>query len=106
MPGLKSDPEEIPPEERVLKKMREKLNVYSVEKTRIIAIEFSSEDAKLAAAIPNAIADAYIAGQGAAKMRIELRRHRLSGARNRRSVEAGQGCRGQGRQPTARSPIF
>src|SRR5882724_1556505 len=26
--GLKSDPNEIPPEERVLKKMREKLNVY------------------------------------------------------------------------------
>lgn len=67
--GLKSDPEEIPVEERVLKKMREKLNVYSVEKTRIIAIEFSSEDAKLAAAIPNAIAEAYIASQGNAKIK-------------------------------------
>ncbi|PTE12213.1 GumC family protein [Mesorhizobium helmanticense] len=67
--GLKSDPEEIPVEERVLKKMREKLNVYSVEKTRIIAIEFSSEDAKLAAAIPNAIAEAYIASQGSAKIK-------------------------------------
>ncbi|TIQ02660.1 MAG: chain-length determining protein, partial [Mesorhizobium sp.] len=29
--GLKSDPNEIPPEERVLTKMREKLNVYRVE---------------------------------------------------------------------------
>ncbi|CCV06465.1 Exopolysaccharide transport protein family [Mesorhizobium metallidurans STM 2683] len=67
--GLKSDPEEIPAEERVLKKMREKLNVYSVEKTRIIAIEFSSEDPKLAAAIPNAIAEAYIASQGSAKIK-------------------------------------
>ncbi|MER9584337.1 exopolysaccharide transport family protein [Mesorhizobium sp. M0276] len=66
--GLKSDPMEIPPEERVLKKMHEKLNVYGVEKTRIIAIEFSSEDPKLAAAIPDAIAAAYIAGQGAAKL--------------------------------------
>ncbi|UVK44928.1 exopolysaccharide transport family protein [Mesorhizobium sp. AR07] len=66
--GLKSDPMEIPTEERVLKKMREKLNVYGVEKTRIIAIEFSSEDPKLAAAIPDAIAAAYIAGQGAAKL--------------------------------------
>lgn len=66
--GLKSDPMEIPAEERVLKKMREKLNVYGVEKTRIIAIEFSSEDPKLAAAIPDAIAAAYIAGQGAAKL--------------------------------------
>ena len=52
---------EIPLEERVLKKMREKLNVYGVEKTRVIAIEFSSEDPKLAADIPNAIAAAYIA---------------------------------------------
>ena len=66
--GLKSDPMEIPAEERVLKKMREKLNVYGVEKTRIIAVEFSSEDPKLAAAIPDAIAAAYIAGQGAAKL--------------------------------------
>ncbi|PZV36809.1 GumC family protein [Mesorhizobium kowhaii] len=66
--GLKSDPMEIPTEERVLKKMHEKLNVYSVEKTRIIAIEFSSEDPKLAAAVPDAIAAAYISGQGAAKL--------------------------------------
>lgn len=66
--GLKSDPMEIPTEERVLKKMHEKLNVYGVEKTRIIAIEFSSEDPKLAAAVPDAIAAAYIAGQGAAKL--------------------------------------
>lgn len=66
--GLKNDPMEIPTEERVLKKMHEKLNVYGVEKTRIIAIEFSSEDPELAAAIPDDIAAAYIAGQGAAKL--------------------------------------
>ncbi|RUW47369.1 GumC family protein, partial [Mesorhizobium sp. M8A.F.Ca.ET.021.01.1.1] len=65
--GLKNDPMDVSADERVLKKMREKLNVYGVEKTRIIAIEFSSEDPKLAAAIPDAIAAAYIAGQGAAK---------------------------------------
>ncbi|RJT37583.1 chain-length determining protein [Mesorhizobium waimense] len=65
--GLKSDPNEIPPEERVLKKMREKLNVYSVEKSRVIVIEFSSEDPKLAADIPDAIADTYISVQGNAK---------------------------------------
>ncbi|CAN7703038.1 GumC family protein [Mesorhizobium sp. LjNodule214] len=65
--GLKSDPNEIAPEERVLKKMREKLNVYSVEKSRVIVIEFSSEDPRLAADIPNAIADTYISVQGNAK---------------------------------------
>ncbi|TIL30242.1 exopolysaccharide transport family protein [Mesorhizobium sp.] len=66
--GLKSDPNEIPPEERVLTKMREKLNVYRVEKSRVIVIEFSSEDPRLAAAIPNAIADAYISVQGNANI--------------------------------------
>lgn len=65
--GLKSDPEEIPLEERVLTKMRDKLNVYGVEKTRVIAVEFSSEDPQLAADIPNAIAKAYLAYQADAK---------------------------------------
>lgn len=65
--GLKSDPNEIPPEERVLKTMRDKLNVYRVEKSRVIVIEFSSEDPRLAAEIPNSIADAYISVQGDAK---------------------------------------
>lgn len=66
--GVKSDPNEIPPEERVLKAMREKLKVYPVERSRVIVIEFSSEDPKLAAEIPNAIADAYISVQGDAKI--------------------------------------
>ncbi len=66
--GLQSDPNEIPPEERVLKAFREKLNVYRVEKSRVIVIEMSSEDPKLAAEIPNALADAYIAVQGQAKL--------------------------------------
>ncbi|MER8899184.1 exopolysaccharide transport family protein [Mesorhizobium sp. M0676] len=65
--GLKSDPAEIPLEERVLTKMRDKLNVYGVEKTRVIAVEFSSEDPQLAADIPNAIAKAYLAYQADAK---------------------------------------
>lgn len=65
--GLKSDPEEIPLEERVLTKMRDKLNVYGVEKTRVIAVEFSSEDPQLAADTPNAIAKAYLAYQADAK---------------------------------------
>ncbi len=66
--GLKSDPGEIPAEERVLKSMREKLNVYRVETSRVIVIEFSSENPQLAAEIPNAIANAYIAFQGHAKL--------------------------------------
>ncbi|MDP3898218.1 MAG: exopolysaccharide transport family protein [Mesorhizobium sp.] len=66
--GLKSDPSELAAEERVLKTMREKLRVYRVERSRVIVIEFSSENPKLAADVPNAIADAYLAVQRAAKL--------------------------------------
>lgn len=66
--GLKSDPSEIAAEERVLKTMREKLRVYRVERSRVIVIEFSSEDPRLAAEVPNAIADAYLSVQRAAKL--------------------------------------
>jgi uncharacterized protein involved in exopolysaccharide biosynthesis/Mrp family chromosome partitioning ATPase len=66
--GLKSDPAEVPPEERVLKAMREKLVVYRVENSRVIVIEFSSEEPKLAAAVPNAVADAYLAVSRDAKL--------------------------------------
>jgi exopolysaccharide transport family protein len=65
--GLVSDPTEIPPEERVLKAFREKLKVYRIEKSRVIVIEFSSEDPELAARIPNTLADEYIAVQRDAK---------------------------------------
>jgi exopolysaccharide transport family protein len=66
--GLKSDPSEIPAEERVLRAMRDKLDVYRVEKSRVIVIGFSSSDPKLAAAVPNAIAETYIAVQKDAKL--------------------------------------
>ncbi|MGB3390572.1 MAG: exopolysaccharide transport family protein [Pseudaminobacter sp.] len=66
--GLKSDPTEVPPDERVLKAFREKLTVYRVERSRVIVIEFSSEDPKLAAAVPNAIADAYLSVSRDAKL--------------------------------------
>ncbi|MBN9073524.1 MAG: exopolysaccharide transport family protein [Rhizobiales bacterium] len=65
---LKADPSEIPPEDRVLKTFREKLSIYRVENSRVIVIEFSSEDPKLAAAVPNAIADVYLKAQRDAKL--------------------------------------
>lgn len=66
--GLKSDPIDIPADERVLKAFREKLAVYRIERSRVIVVEFSSEDPRLAAEVPNAIADAYIALQRDAKL--------------------------------------
>lgn len=65
--GLKSDPVELPPEDRVIRAFREKLTVYRVENSRVIVVQFSSEDPALAARVPNSIADAYIALQRSAK---------------------------------------
>jgi exopolysaccharide transport family protein len=67
MLSLANDPQTADQEERVLAEMREKLKVYSVEDSRVIVVEFSSADRKLAAKIPNDIASAYLQLQGAAK---------------------------------------
>ncbi len=54
-------------EDRVLKAYFKKLQVYAVEQSRVIGIDFTSTDPKLAADAANAIADAYISLQRAAK---------------------------------------
>ena len=65
--GLKSDPNELPAEERVLKAISERLAVYRVEKSRVIVIQFSSQDPKLAADVPNAVAEVYLEYQRKSK---------------------------------------
>ncbi|SHG49352.1 exopolysaccharide transport protein family [Kaistia soli DSM 19436] len=50
-------------EERVLQRFAEKLEVYSVDKTRVINISFSSSDPVLAAKVTNTIAEEYLALQ-------------------------------------------
>jgi len=67
MLGLKKDPLEVPAEERVLKAFYSKLEVYAVPGSRVIGIEFSSQDASLAAEVPNALVNAYMASQSGAK---------------------------------------
>lgn len=66
--GLKNDPGEIPAEERVLKALRKKLTVAHVDNSRVIVVEFSSNDRQLAAAVPRAIAEAYVNLQRDAKL--------------------------------------
>lgn len=68
MVGLARDPFQIPAEERVLKEFRKKLSVYQVESSRVIVIEFSSEDPELAAKVPNTIADKFLSVQSGAKI--------------------------------------
>jgi exopolysaccharide transport family protein len=66
--GLKSNPLDLPPEERVINAFKEKLNVYQVDKSRVIGIEFTSQDPKLAAAVPNTMMEVYRSLQSGAKL--------------------------------------
>ena len=66
--GLKKNPLDLAPEDRVLKEFTEKLVVYQIEKSRVIGIEFSSKDPRLAAEIPNEIAKVYLSLQSGAKL--------------------------------------
>ncbi|BBF93334.1 GumC family protein [Blastochloris tepida] len=54
-------------EERVLRAYFERLKVYPIDKSRVIAIEFESRDPDLAAKVANAVAEAYLALQQVAK---------------------------------------
>lgn len=65
--GLKGDPSQASVEERVLQALQDRLSIYRVDGSRVIVIGFSSKDPELAASVPNAIADAYVAGQEQAK---------------------------------------
>ena len=55
-------------EDRVLREFRENLLVFTVENSRVIAIEFSSPDPRLAAAVPNRMAEVYLSRQSDAKL--------------------------------------
>ncbi|MBP2234899.1 uncharacterized protein involved in exopolysaccharide biosynthesis/Mrp family chromosome partitioning ATPase [Sinorhizobium kostiense] len=68
MLGLKKNPLELPPEERTLKEFNSKVQVYQIEKSRVIGIAFTSKDPELAAAIPNEMAKVYLLMQSGAKL--------------------------------------
>jgi uncharacterized protein involved in exopolysaccharide biosynthesis len=65
--GLVKNPMGMTPEERALDAYYDRLNVYPVEKSRVIVIDFLSEDPELSARVANAIADAYLERQQLAK---------------------------------------
>ena len=65
--GIIKNPARMTPQERVLESYYDRLTVYPVEKSRVIVIDFLSEDPELAARVANAIADAYLQRQQAAK---------------------------------------
>ncbi|HXX04946.1 MAG TPA: GumC family protein [Xanthobacteraceae bacterium] len=65
--GIVKNPMSMTPEERVLEAYYDRLSVYPVEKSRVIVIDFLSENPELAARVANAIADAYLERQQVAK---------------------------------------
>ena len=67
MLGFAKDPAARPPEDRVLEKYYDNLLVYPVGKSRIVAIEFRSKSADLAAHAANTIAELYLGRQDDSK---------------------------------------
>jgi len=65
--GIGRDPFSLTPEERVLDAYYERLQAYAVDKSRVIVIEFQSQDPDLAARVTNSIADGYLVLQQAAR---------------------------------------
>jgi succinoglycan biosynthesis transport protein ExoP len=65
--GLAKDPLRMTPEERVLNSYYDRLNVYAVDKSRVIAVEFQSYDPDLAARAANAVVDDFVSLQLAAQ---------------------------------------
>src|SRR5713226_9076032 len=61
------DPLQMTAEERVLESYYDRLSVFQVEKSRVIAIEFVSADPEFAATAANTIAENYLALHRAAK---------------------------------------
>lgn len=65
--GIGRDPTTMSAEERTLEAYYDRVNVYAVEKSRVIAVDFSSADADLAARVANGIAETYLSLQQSAK---------------------------------------
>jgi uncharacterized protein involved in exopolysaccharide biosynthesis/Mrp family chromosome partitioning ATPase len=65
--GAARDPMTLTPEERALKSFQDRLSAYQAEKSRVIVIEFESEEPELAARAANAVAEQYLILQQSAK---------------------------------------
>jgi polysaccharide biosynthesis transport protein len=58
--GIGRDPFSMTPDERVLDAYFDRLTAYAVDKSRVIVVEFQSEDPDLAARVANSIVDGYL----------------------------------------------
>ncbi len=65
--GIGRDPAAMTKEERTLKSYYDRLNVYAVEKSRVIGVDFNSANPELAARVANTVAETYLKMQQTAK---------------------------------------
>ncbi len=65
---LKKPSSEKAPEERILDAFTERLQVYQINTSRVIGIQFTSKDPKLAESVPNAMAAVYLSMESGAKL--------------------------------------
>lgn len=70
--GIKQNPLDISPEERVLKAFKDRLKAYSIDQSRVIEILFWANDRKLAKQITNTIADEYLKLQRKSKLETDI----------------------------------
>ena len=95
--GIGRDPATMSPEERTLESYYDRLNVYAVEKSRVIAIDFSSANPELAARVANSIAADLSHDAADHQAGPDARRRRLAGRRNRQPAHQSRGGGSQGR---------
>src|SRR5450631_1821715 len=65
--GIGRDPLSLTPEERVLDAYFDRFTAYAVDKSRVVVIEFQSQDSDLAARVANSIAEGYLVLQQGAR---------------------------------------
>ena len=61
--GMARDPNSMSPDERTLETYYDRLSVFAIEKSRVIAVDFSSADPELAANVANGVAETYLSLQ-------------------------------------------
>jgi uncharacterized protein involved in exopolysaccharide biosynthesis len=65
--GMARNVNALSPEERTLEAYYDRINVFAIEKSRVIGVDFSSSNPDLAARVANSIAETYLSHQQAAK---------------------------------------
>ncbi|MDP2408679.1 MAG: exopolysaccharide transport family protein [Pseudolabrys sp.] len=65
--GMGRNPSTLSEEERILEAFYDRLNVYAIEKSRVIVVDFASADPELAARVANSVAETYLSLQQSAK---------------------------------------